>query len=259
MKMLRQRLHCMKKKKKVLLNQKPSYFEKRLVWPHVNSCLCSVSALQCLAAWESLIPLLQDKQEAKAETNWAWVCFTCPHGRDLLRSVWGHGAVSSYVLAIGDPTVLGGKRMGYTKTMIFCCVLICKVCFFLILFMRSHPSPSPSLWPGRTCHFVSHWSTARQTTEWPRIICWIIVDNKREVQRATLAIRQLLPLFFFINLICPRHGSLFFLLPHCCRRRPEHCDRKETSQGSSAFLSPKFDVCLFASLCCFRNTTDLML
>lgn len=69
MKMLRQRLHCMKGKKKSSAEPEASYFEKRLVWPHVNSCLCSVFALQCLAAWESLIPLLQDKQEAKAETN----------------------------------------------------------------------------------------------------------------------------------------------------------------------------------------------
>ncbi len=47
--------------------------QNRVVWE--EAWLSAVaSAPQCLAAWESLVPLLQDKQEVKGETNWA--CFS---------------------------------------------------------------------------------------------------------------------------------------------------------------------------------------
>lgn len=116
--------------------------------------------------------------------------------------------------------------------------------FFFFNLWDPIQAPPPSLWPGRTCPFMFHWSTVRQTTEWPGIILWITVDSKREIQQATLAICQWFP--FSINSSYPQHGSLLSLshFCHCC---PARCDHEETGQGSSTFLSPKFDVfvCFF--------------
>lgn len=59
---------------------------------------------------------------------------------------------------------------------------------------------------------------------------------------------------FSINSACSQHGSLSSM-PHCRRRCPAHHDHEETCQGSSTFLSPKFDVFLFACFFVFVSGT----